>query len=177
MRFHSDETIQYTGFKAVYTFIENPLEHAPDIGKCSFDVSGHQVSRRCCCCSRKCIDVVEVKVQSASSSLHLQVIDDKVLSIRMHWQCFLSLISLKDFIGTDNITDARRKHAVTFGTPVDCVWAIHAAKGHQISLSFPEGGWKLKHPNDCHLNYIQVRLELHRTAESEMEFLIALRRV
>ena len=44
MRFHSDETIQYTGFKAVYTFIENPLEHAPDIGKCAFDVSGHQVS-------------------------------------------------------------------------------------------------------------------------------------
>ena len=77
----------------------------------------------------------------------------------------------KDFIGTDNITDARRKHAVTFGTPVDCVWAIHAAKDHQISLSFPEGGWKLKHPNDCHLNYIQVRLELHLTAESEMEFL------
>lgn len=103
MRFHSDETIQYTGFKAVYTFIENPLEHAPDIGKCAFDVSGHQ-----------------------------------------------------DFIGTDNITDARRKHALTFGTPVDCVWAIHAEKDHQISLSFPEGGWKLKHPNDCHLNYIQI---------------------
>ena len=45
LRFRSDETIQYMGFKAVYTFIENPLEHAPDIGNCAFDVEGYQVSR------------------------------------------------------------------------------------------------------------------------------------
>ena len=74
--------------------------------------------------------------------------------------------SFQDFIGTDNITDARRKHALTFGTPVDCVWAIHAEKDHQISLSFPEGGWKLKHPNDCHLNYIQARRALEFILES-----------
>jgi hypothetical protein len=44
MRFKSDSTIQYQGFKAVYSFIENPMDHMPDIGKCEFEAGDFQVS-------------------------------------------------------------------------------------------------------------------------------------
>ena len=42
LRFSSDKTISYTGFKAVYTFIPNPLGNLPDIGKCTFETGGFQ---------------------------------------------------------------------------------------------------------------------------------------
>ena len=43
MRFISDSTIQYTGFKAVYQYIINPMDPTPDIGECAFEASGMQV--------------------------------------------------------------------------------------------------------------------------------------
>ena len=39
-RFVSDGTIEYSGFKAVYQFIPNPLETLPFIPKCEFEVGG-----------------------------------------------------------------------------------------------------------------------------------------
>ena len=42
LRFSSDKTISYTGFKAVYTYIPNPLGNLPDIGKCEFETGGFQ---------------------------------------------------------------------------------------------------------------------------------------
>ena len=42
LRFTSDSNIQYTGFKAVYTFIQNPMDNLPDIGKCTFEIGGHE---------------------------------------------------------------------------------------------------------------------------------------
>ena len=89
------------GFKAVYTFIPNPLSNLPDIGKCTFETGGFQ-----------------------------------------------------DFIGTSNITEDRLQHSLTYDTPIDCVWSIRADKGYKIYLQFPE--YQLDHPNDCHINYIQV---------------------
>lgn len=40
LRFVSDATIEYGGFRAVYDFIPNPLETLPMIAKCEFDVGG-----------------------------------------------------------------------------------------------------------------------------------------
>jgi len=40
LRFVSDGTIEYSGFKAVYQFIPNPLETLPFIPKCEFEVGG-----------------------------------------------------------------------------------------------------------------------------------------
>lgn len=40
LRFVSDGTIEYRGFKAVYSFIPNPLESIPLIEKCQFEVTG-----------------------------------------------------------------------------------------------------------------------------------------
>jgi hypothetical protein len=102
LRFSSDSTIQYTGFKAAYTFIENPLNNVPDIEKCTFKAGGFQ-----------------------------------------------------DFIGTANISADRFNHSLTYDVPIDCVWTIRAQKNFKIYLQFPE--YELVHPNDCHLNYIQVR--------------------
>ena len=42
LRFSSDKTISYTGFKAVYNYIKNPMEGLPDIGKCTFEIGGFQ---------------------------------------------------------------------------------------------------------------------------------------
>ena len=39
-RFVSDGTIEYSGFKAVYDFIRNPLEIIPNISKCQFEYGG-----------------------------------------------------------------------------------------------------------------------------------------
>ena len=39
-RFVSDGTIEYNGFKAVYDFIQNPLEKIPYISKCEFEYGG-----------------------------------------------------------------------------------------------------------------------------------------
>ena len=44
MRFISDSTIQYQGFKAVYQYIVNPLDPKPDIGDCAFEAGGVQVN-------------------------------------------------------------------------------------------------------------------------------------
>merc|ERR1712001_440891 len=41
LRFSSDSTIQYKGFKIVYKFIPDPHRKAIDMGKCSFEVGGH----------------------------------------------------------------------------------------------------------------------------------------
>jgi len=40
LRFASDGTIEYEGFKAVYDFIPNPLETLPFIPKCEFQIGG-----------------------------------------------------------------------------------------------------------------------------------------
>ena len=39
-RFVSDGTIEYNGFRAVYSFIPNPLENIPFISKCEFEIGG-----------------------------------------------------------------------------------------------------------------------------------------
>jgi len=40
LRFESDGTIEYQGFKAVYEFIPNPMEKLPLISKCEFELGG-----------------------------------------------------------------------------------------------------------------------------------------
>jgi len=40
LRFVSDGTIEYNGFRAVYSFIPNPLENIPFISKCEFEIGG-----------------------------------------------------------------------------------------------------------------------------------------
>jgi len=40
LRFVSDATIEYGGFKAVYDYIPNPLETLPLIAKCEFELGG-----------------------------------------------------------------------------------------------------------------------------------------
>jgi len=40
LRFVSDQTIEYGGFKAVYDYIPNPLETLPLIAKCEFELGG-----------------------------------------------------------------------------------------------------------------------------------------
>lgn len=40
LRFVSDGTIEYSGFKAVYEFIPNPMEIIPFIPKCEFEIGG-----------------------------------------------------------------------------------------------------------------------------------------
>ena len=40
LRFVSDGTIEYTGFKAVHVPIPNPLETLPFISKCEFEIGG-----------------------------------------------------------------------------------------------------------------------------------------
>jgi len=40
LRFISDGTIEYSGFKAVYDFIPNPMEIIPFIPKCEFEIGG-----------------------------------------------------------------------------------------------------------------------------------------
>ena len=42
LRFTSDNTIEYQGFKIVYTSIPNPEGPMPDMGKCKFDIGGSQ---------------------------------------------------------------------------------------------------------------------------------------
>jgi len=42
LRFVSDGTIEYNGFKAVYHYIPNPLETLPFIPKCEFEIGGSQ---------------------------------------------------------------------------------------------------------------------------------------
>jgi len=42
LRFVSDGTIEYEGFKIVYSFIPNPLETLPFLPKCTFEVGGVQ---------------------------------------------------------------------------------------------------------------------------------------
>ena len=106
------------GFKAVYTFIPNPLSNLPDIGKCTFETGGFQ-----------------------------------------------------DFIGTSNITEDRLQHSLTYDTPIDCVWSIRADKGYKIYLQFPE--YQLDHPNDCHINYIQVHTITYRVSQQVWDMLNA----
>ncbi len=103
MRFNSDSTIQYTGFKAVYTFIENPLDDIPDIGPCTFETGG----------------------------------------------------LTQEFIGSDNITEDRKQHSLTYDTPIDCLWTITAEEDFKVYIQFGDN-YELEHPNDCHLNYIQI---------------------
>jgi hypothetical protein len=61
----------------------------------------------------------------------------------------------QDFLGTDNITLARKEHSEDYGTPIDCVWEVKAPENYKIYIQFEK--YKLTHPNDCHLNYIQVK--------------------
>ena len=81
LRFRSDSNVEYTGFKAEYSFIENPLDFMPDIGKCEFEGGDFQ-----------------------------------------------------DFIGSDNISEYRREHALTYDAPIDCVWTIRA---EEVNKQFP----------------------------------------
>lgn len=101
LRFKSDATVEYNGFRAEYSFIENPLEFMPDIGKCEFEAGDFQ-----------------------------------------------------DFIGSDNISHSRIEHSIVYDAPIDCVWTIQVDEGYKLYLQFTK--YELKHPNDCHLNYLQV---------------------
>ena len=60
----SDGTIEYSGFKAVYDFIPNPMEIIPFIPKCEFEIGGAMdfigetnIIWRiyCCLCNRECL--------------------------------------------------------------------------------------------------------------------------
>ncbi len=44
MRFESDSTIQYSGFRAAYSHILNPKPLMADIGDCNFRLSGDEVT-------------------------------------------------------------------------------------------------------------------------------------
>ena len=117
LQFKSDHTIQYHGFKAVYSFIPNPLDNLPDIGKCEFEIAD---------------------------------------------------LTGQDYIGSANISQERTNHSLQFDTPLDCVWTIHAQENYQIYLQFPK--YELDQPNDCHLNYIQVRTNsLHIRKKIQMQ--------
>ena len=40
LRFVSDGTIEYSGFRAVYEYVLNPMEIIPFIPKCEFEIGG-----------------------------------------------------------------------------------------------------------------------------------------
>ncbi len=44
MRFESDLSIEYRGFRAAYSHIRDPKPRMANVGECSFNVSGDQVS-------------------------------------------------------------------------------------------------------------------------------------
>ena len=46
MRFTSDSTIEYSGFRAVYSYIRNPKPPMADIGECNFKLSGDEVKKK-----------------------------------------------------------------------------------------------------------------------------------
>ena len=88
----------------MYSFIPNPEGKARDLGKCTFDIGGHQ-----------------------------------------------------GYFGTQNISEDRITQSLAreSNVPIDCVWTITVQKDYQIYIKFGEP--KLAFPNDCHLNYLQVR--------------------
>ena len=61
------------------------------------------------------------------------------------------------YIGTENISESRISQSLAQDstTPIDCIWTITVAENYQIFIKFDEP--QLKFPNDCHLNYLQVR--------------------
>ncbi len=65
--------------------------------------------------------------------------------------CFLSQVVFGHF----NISQARKAHSEQNNVPVDCVWTITAKEGDTIYMQIPD--YELKHPNECNLNYLQVR--------------------
>ena len=88
----------------MYNFIPNPQGKARDMGKCTFDMGGHQGH-----------------FGSAN-------------------------------ISQDRITQTLSKES---NIPIDCVWTIHVDPNYQVYIKFKEP--QLAFPNDCHLNYVQVR--------------------
>lgn len=62
----------------------------------------------------------------------------------------------QEFVGSSNITDVRRQHSLRYDVPVDCVWTIKVEESFKLYIQFMD--YDLEHPNDCHLNFIQVRL-------------------
>ena len=60
-------------------------------------------------------------------------------------------------IGTANISETRISQSLAkdSNTPIDCIWTITVAEDYQVFIKFDEPA--LKFPNDCHLNYLQVK--------------------
>ena len=72
--------------------------------------------------------------------------------------CTFDIGGPQGYFGTANITQDRIAHSVQHNIPVDCVWSIQVQVGYQVFIKFQEP--ELDFPNDCHLNYLQVRSEL-----------------
>ena len=62
------------------------------------------------------------------------------------------------FFGTANISENRiaQSLAKDSNSPIDCIWTITVAENYQVYIKFNEPA--LAFPNDCHLNYLQVRI-------------------
>ena len=69
-------------------------------------------------------------------------------------KCEFEAGDFQDFVGSANISDDRRSHSLTYDVPIDCVWTLRVEEAFKMYIQFNQ--YELKHPNDCHLNYIQV---------------------
>ena len=72
-------------------------------------------------------------------------------------KCTFAIGGHQGYIGTTNITEDRLTQSLSkdSNTPIDCIWTISVKEDYQIFIKFAEP--QLAFPNDCHLNYLQVR--------------------
>ena len=72
-------------------------------------------------------------------------------------KCTFEIGGHQGYIGTPNITEDRLTQSLAkdSNTPIDCIWTISVKEDYQIFIKFAEP--QLAYPNDCHLNYLQVR--------------------
>ena len=69
--------------------------------------------------------------------------------------CEFELGGEEGFISNTNITEETRDISQEFDLPLDCVWTIKVDLNKKIYLQFQD--YQLAKPNDCTLNFIQVR--------------------
>ena len=74
-------------------------------------------------------------------------------------KCSFEVGGHQGWIGSANISENRISQSLAkdSNTPIDCIWTITVQESYQIYIKFDEPA--LKFPNDCHLNYLQVRRE------------------
>ena len=82
--------------------------------------------------------------------------------------CTFDIGGPQGYFGTANITQDRIAHSVQHNIPVDCVWSIQVQVGYQVFIKFQEP--ELHFPNDCHLNYLQVRSELANSLKDSIQY-------